>query len=199
MNIIKIDIKQAITLYEDGYTQNEIAIKMGVGQQAISRAFSRNGYRARGTGNKRRKYIINENFFKKWSPNMAYILGFLAADGNVHNNSIRFKIHRNDIEILEFIRANIGMVSLRDDVKQNQAVIGFYSEEMAKSLLKLGITPNKTYSLVMKHIPKIYVRDFVRGVFDGDGSITVHPSGGLHFGICGAFENSPINFMICVK
>ena len=26
---------------------------------------------------------INKDFFKKWSPEMAYILGFLFADGNI--------------------------------------------------------------------------------------------------------------------
>jgi len=28
----------------------------------------------------------NEDFFKKWSPEMAYVLGFFAADGNMLKN-----------------------------------------------------------------------------------------------------------------
>jgi hypothetical protein len=28
----------------------------------------------------------NENFFKKWSPEMAYVLGFFTADGNMLKN-----------------------------------------------------------------------------------------------------------------
>lgn len=30
--------------------------------------------------------IKNENFFKKWSPEMAYVLGFIAADGSLVEN-----------------------------------------------------------------------------------------------------------------
>jgi len=28
----------------------------------------------------------NENFFKKWTPEMAYVLGFFAADGSMVKN-----------------------------------------------------------------------------------------------------------------
>ena len=31
------------------------------------------------------KHKVNENFFKKWSSNMAYILGYIYADGNLEN------------------------------------------------------------------------------------------------------------------
>jgi len=30
---------------------------------------------------------IDKNFFKKWSPEMAYVLGFFAADGNMVNTN----------------------------------------------------------------------------------------------------------------
>ncbi len=34
----------------------------------------------------------NDDFFKKWSPEMAYVLGFFAADGNMspHSNGGRY-------------------------------------------------------------------------------------------------------------
>ena len=35
----------------------------------------------RAIGSWKRKYNITENYFKTWSNNMAYILGFIAADG----------------------------------------------------------------------------------------------------------------------
>ena len=50
---------------------------------------------------------VNQDFFKKWSPNMAYVLGFFAADGNMIINKrgahfIEFQI--NDLELLKNIR-----------------------------------------------------------------------------------------------
>ena len=38
--------------------------------------------------------------------------------------------------------------------------------------MALGVIPNKTYSMAFPIIPEIVFRDFVRGYFDGDGSIS---------------------------
>ena len=49
----------------------------------------------------------NENFFKVWTPDMAYVLGFFAADGSMNRNKrgghyIEFQI--TDGDLLEKIR-----------------------------------------------------------------------------------------------
>jgi hypothetical protein len=31
------------------------------------------------------KYKVDSNFFKTWTPSMAYILGFITADGSLEN------------------------------------------------------------------------------------------------------------------
>ena len=46
-------------------------------------------------GNKnsgKRVYKINNNFFKKWTPQMAYILGFTCAEGNVHGRTLSWDL-----------------------------------------------------------------------------------------------------------
>jgi len=55
-----------------------------------------------------RKHRVNESFFKTWSHDMAYILGFWFADGNIgrfKNTGYHFKItqHKNDAYILSSI------------------------------------------------------------------------------------------------
>ena len=54
------------------------------------------------------KYKINSDFFKFWTPNMAYVLGFIAADGSLEDTSyLRGKYLRicsSDIEIIEKIK-----------------------------------------------------------------------------------------------
>ena len=50
---------------------------------------------------------VNKDFFKTWSPNMAYILGFFAADGyiTVNRRGGQFWcIQINDKELLEEIK-----------------------------------------------------------------------------------------------
>lgn len=36
--------------------------------------------------NKKYRYNINEKFFEEWSNDMAYVLGFLYADGSMERN-----------------------------------------------------------------------------------------------------------------
>jgi hypothetical protein len=57
------------------------------------------------------------------------------------------------------------------------------SEQIFNDLLKIGITPKKTWSMnilnIISYIPQQFIRDFLRGYFDGDGSITnsqAHPN-----------------------
>ena len=41
---------------------------------------------------------------------------------------------------------------------------------MCESLSNYGIVPQKTgFEIFPDNIPKVYIRDFIRGVFDGDG------------------------------
>jgi len=52
----------------------------------------------------------NEDFFKKWTPEMAYVLGFFAADGNMTKNKrgahfIEFQ--STDKEILDKIKRTL--------------------------------------------------------------------------------------------
>ena len=62
----------------------------------------------------------NENFFKTWIPQMAYVLGFFAADGNLTlgkrgNHFIEFT--SCDKEIIEKIREAMGCthkISIRE-------------------------------------------------------------------------------------
>jgi len=55
------------------------------------------------------RYKFNVNFFKKWTPEMAYVLGFIYADGDIEDNrkSSRTQyttIASTDRDILEAIK-----------------------------------------------------------------------------------------------
>ena len=45
------------------------------------------------------------------------------------------------------------------------------SKEIYDDLLKLGLIPNKSKRLSLPSIPKKYFSHFIRGYFDGDGSV----------------------------
>ncbi len=53
---------------------------------------------------------INVKFFKKWTPEMAYILGFFAADGNMLKNKRGahfIEFNTVDKELLEKIKKTL--------------------------------------------------------------------------------------------
>lgn len=122
---------------------------------------------------------VNHNFFSKWNSDMAYVLGFFAADGCMikNNRGAHFiEFHITDKEIL---------VAMRRVMKSNHKIairtrnpkhkIGYRiqigSIKMYKDLQSHGFTSRKSLRLRMPQVPAKYFGDFVRGYFDGDGCV----------------------------
>lgn len=130
---------------------------------------------------------VNHDFFKTWSPKMAYVLGYVAADGAItigKRGNHFIDIQSIDLELLKIVQKALGsnhsIVTRRRNPKwQTIYRLQIGSKEIVQDLSKLGITPKKANRLVLPKIPKIYFRDFVRGYFDGDGNI-----------ICGSYKRS---------
>ncbi len=122
----------------------------------------------------------NENFFKVWTPEMAYVLGFFTADGNMIKNKRGahfISIEITDRDILEEMKRVIGSnhnIGLRErSFPQKTAYrLQIGSKEMFNNLLELGLTPNKSKSIQLPKVPDRHFPHFVRGYFDGDGSIS---------------------------
>ncbi|MEK7184657.1 MAG: hypothetical protein AAB683_00785 [Patescibacteria group bacterium] len=123
----------------------------------------------------RRKF--NKEFFKKWSPEMSYILGFLFADGNIiktKRNTHFTSLYTADYDLLHAMRGFIGSnhkISERRSETGVVYVVQIGSKELFNDLILLGLTPNKARRMELPKIPKKYAKDFVRGYFDGDGNV----------------------------
>lgn len=124
---------------------------------------------------------VNKDFFKKWTPEMAYVVGFFAADGyiTVNRRGGQFWcIQITDKELLENIRRTIeshhkiGSRKRFGNAKTSYSIqIG--SIEMCNDLRALGFTERKTKNLSVKKVPKKYFSHFIRGYFDGDGNVWI--------------------------
>ncbi|MFH1527353.1 MAG: LAGLIDADG family homing endonuclease [Bacteroidota bacterium] len=121
----------------------------------------------------------NEDFFKKWSPEMAYVLGFFAADGNmsIHSNSGHYiEFTSCDAELIrktrDLLKSNNKLSNrIRSDKQKVAYRIQIGSNTLYKSLLSLGMTPNKSLTLKFPKIKPSRLKDFIRGYFDGDGCV----------------------------
>src|SRR3989344_2065110 len=133
------------------------------------------------------RYQFNKDFFKTWTPEMAYVLGFIYADGNIMDSVISrtqyVSFDSVDREIIEKIKIALSS-NHTIQIKPEKLVThpnGTYkskrgfrlrigSREIFSDLLKLGLVPRK--SLVTEFpedIPVDCLGHFMRGYFDGDG------------------------------
>jgi hypothetical protein len=143
-----------------------------------------------------RKSQINENYFENIDcEEKAYILGFLFADGNVSEKShkVSVQISYKDKDIL-IKMCNIlfngdtsyikeykydRVIYNKDNNKtysflDHKAAIFLINKKIADDLIKLGCMPNKTLILKFPILRDDLIQHFIRGYFDGDGSLTIN-------------------------
>lgn len=166
--------------YENKKTSiNNIALKLDISIRGVKRVLKESNINTR----RKNRYTLNENYFDEIdTQEKAYILGFIYADGFVGDEkSNNVVIAINDLELLKQFAKELDFTG---DIRKTKKggfenskcgyCINFSSKRIASKLRDLGLYPNK--SLTMTSIPKInadLIRHFIRGYFDGDGSIVL--------------------------
>lgn len=137
---------------------------------------------------------VDETYFKNWTVNMAYILGFILADGciingshNGYSDSLKFGVQIRDIDILEKVKQELKSGHTLSRVK-NAVHLCISSQELVDDLKRLGITYKKSLNEQWPNVPLEYSRDFIRGIVDGDGSIHFDKRGCPTISLCGGEE-----------
>lgn len=124
--------------------------------------------------NNSRKWNINQDYFKTWSSNMAYILGFWFADGCIYGGKM-FDIttHAKDKYIIKKFAEELEYNGPIIDYADRQAArLNFSCVIIYNDLVNLGGSERKSLTIEFPdQIPKEYLSDFIRGYFDGDGCI----------------------------
>jgi len=116
---------------------------------------------------------VDENFFSQWTNEMSYVLGFIYADGNIHPHGA-LTMYQKEKEILDKIKVFMKSEHTIKRYKNNKnylyhLMIG--NKKIVKDLDRLGVKKNKSLIIEFPNIPDNFVNHFVRGYFDGDGSI----------------------------
>lgn len=114
----------------------------------------------------------------------AYLLGFIMADGSIDRSNtsktpeLRISIQSKDRNVLDILSQKIcpsKPVIIRNKRKVNwkdTANFSVISEHLCSSLERWGVVPRKSYKdLNIPNINSDLIRHFIRGYFDGDGSI----------------------------
>lgn len=119
------------------------------------------------------------------TPEKAYVLGFIYADGCNTGKSLQIGIVAIDVEVLEFIKKELGSSdTLRFIPKYKPTWSDKYelrvtSKELSEKLTSVGCPTNKSLLLEFPSwIPHKLMSHFIRGYFDGDGSVWCNKSSG---------------------
>jgi hypothetical protein len=127
-----------------------------------------------------RKYKVNEEYFDVLNENSAYWLGFLYADGyvrlrNGRSGTLKLKLKDTDRNHIEKFLNDIDSdhpIKCGIDGKSKFCLTSVNSNKMVKRLFELGCVNNKTFKIRLPDLTQNLMSHFIRGYFDGDGSIS---------------------------
>lgn len=145
---------------------------------------------------------MNENFFNEVnSDNVAYWLGFIAADGtiDIQKHRLAFGLSSKDKNHLEVFKKVIdcaNVITERDTLcttngkRYPSCYLSLRNEQIVSDLVKYGIEERKSFKDIdfLSFIPEQYKFSFICGFFDGDGWF-VNTDKSVGMGICGTQQN----------
>jgi len=129
------------------------------------------------------RYYMNENAFENIdTPEKAYWLGFIYAEGGIdlskayklvinQHPSRKFRLE----QFRDFLESNIPIKEY-PHYKDKRVTIRVCRKKIVQDLARHGVVPRKSAILVFPDIHEKYYGDFIRGFFDGDGSLGIQKS-----------------------
>ncbi len=202
-----------ISNYLNGMEPKEIDIKYSLRNGCSDYILNRNKVQRR---YRQKLKKVNHNYFDILdTPNKAYFLGFLYADGCIitrqsGQKQMVINLHEQDVEILNKFKKELdfsGDLHFYDGSKisnknngykrSNMYRLTISSDRICDNLIKLGCEPRKTFTCkfpTIEQVPDILMPHFIRGLMDGDGYISskknrnrgINPT--FTFGIVGTFS-----------
>ena len=140
-------------------------------------------------GLKKYPYYCDKDFFHNIdTEEKAYWLGFIVADGWVaygkdNSGELGIELKLSDIEHLKKFNKSINgnyKINIRErkspfkeDATIKMCGIRIYSIQIVNDLCNFGVIPHKTHQIKLADLNENLMPHFIRGYFDGDGSIYI--------------------------
>lgn len=191
-----LDESTLTELYTKNYTIKELAKRFEVNSKTIYRVLKRNKIQTR---QNTRKYFFDENLFSKIDNSFkAQLLGLICADGYISKDgkTVSISLDYKDYEYLNSFNHLIydGAKKLayicryKKDYIEKCYKLTIHSVKVVRDLSFLNIKNNKSLTLCYPLISNNLQKYFIRGYFEGDGSIFETKDGNFHVGIIGTVE-----------
>ena len=163
--------------YEEGQSQREIAELFGCSETTVARRVREYGMPTRRDRARYRARSGQSHPRCRWTPQAAYAVGLISSDGSLSADGRHIIFTSAGRELAETfrecleLRNSISEVSPDRQATRRAYRVQFSDVEFYEWLLDIELTPAKQSRLGALDIPDEYFADFVRGFFDGDGSI----------------------------
>lgn len=148
------------------------------------------------------KINYNDHYFDNIdTEHKAYFLGFLFADGCVCKTAYKYQmqlcVQLQDDYILYILKDEMRISTKIYKYKNSSKLCIICTDHLKDVLFNLGLKEDKSRKSlnISNNIPNHLIRHFIRGVFDGDGCITIKRTG---FSVTSICSNS-INFLEDIK
>ena len=159
-------------MYAEGKSTSEIAMLANVSARYIRMVLTDNNVPRRAIGSWKRKYDIKEDYFKTWSNNMAYILGFIVADGAIPKENQCVSISQKESYILEDIKRIKHQPATLSKQKTDVYMLNINSKTIKDDLMNIhGIMPCKSLNI------KLHTAYEAKMIFSGDNSPSIKIKG----------------------
>jgi len=175
IKLTEVQITQIVKRYHAGESSCALSAYYKISVAAICGLLHRRNVSMRYPKGKKGYRTHDTSVFDAITPESAYWIGFLMADGNVWGTHIQLALaHKDETHVRRF----------RDFLKSDHAVCRtenayrfcVSSRRLADALAQWGVVPRKSH-IAATVDALVLNRDFWRGVVDGDGSVrymTVH-------------------------
>jgi len=165
---------EILSMYDDGMTIYKIAKSIGEYEQAVS-----NLLRKHIDIPKNEYYAFNESYFETIdSEDKAYFLGFIAADGCIAANNkgtkiLTISLAEKDRSVLESFKECLEAEQPIKELARQQVRFVVARKKIIEDIEKYDIGERKSLTMgpILQNIPDDFKSHFLRGYFDGDGSI----------------------------
>ena len=179
---------QICDLYLSGEKGTSLKNIFNLNIKTIYKILERNNVKIRSPEDSKRKFNFNENYFNQIDcARKAYWLGFIAGDGGIVKNCLRFNLAEQDINILNQFKEDLNSEHKIEKYCDNIVSFSLVSKKLRESLAQWNICPakSKTLSLSSK-IPDQFINHYLLGIFDADGCFSVDKKRGIRYCMIGS-------------
>lgn len=112
----------------------------------------------------------------EWSANFAYAIGLITSDGSLSRGSFRVNFGSKEMEMMKNFQMALGLSNAISkharggEIEKRFFYTSFKSKAFYTYLLNVGLMPAKSKIMQSVAIPDEFFPDFLRGLFDGDGT-----------------------------